>query len=145
MNEKDSSFSPSVVADGAPRAKPVVPFLTPTWGDIPATRWCIPPRPKAVVSCCRDEKVPPCLRRSGFAQAGLKLFQYPRSPSVRIDYFTPSQLWVQVIQMYPYTPLWKRGARGDFISIFLKSPFIPLCSPRKRWRSGPKGDKNTRD
>jgi len=29
--------------------------------------------------------------------------------------------------MYPYTPLWKRGARGDFISIILKSPFIPLC------------------
>jgi hypothetical protein len=26
-----------------------------------------------------------------------------------------------------YTPLWKRGARGDFISIILKSPFIPLC------------------
>ena len=40
---------------GAPRAKPAVPFLTPTWGDIPATRWRIPPRPKAVVSCCRDE------------------------------------------------------------------------------------------
>jgi hypothetical protein len=29
--------------------------------------------------------------------------------------------------MYPYTPLWKRGARGDFTSIILKSPFIPLC------------------
>jgi hypothetical protein len=53
VNENDSSFLPSVVA---------------------------------------DEKVPPCLRRSGFAQAGLKLFQYPRSPSVRIDYFTSSQL-----------------------------------------------------
>jgi hypothetical protein len=37
------------------------------------------------------------------------------------------QLWVQVKQMYPYTPLWKRGARGDFLSIILKSPFIPLC------------------
>jgi hypothetical protein len=37
------------------------------------------------------------------------------------------QLRVQVIQMYPYTPLWKRGARGDFLRIFLKSPFIPLC------------------
>ena len=37
------------------------------------------------------------------------------------------QLLVQVIQMCPYTPLWKRGARGDFISIILKSPFIPLC------------------
>jgi hypothetical protein len=24
------------------------------------------------------------------------------------------------------TPLWKRGARGDFISIILKSPFIPF-------------------
>jgi hypothetical protein len=29
--------------------------------------------------------------------------------------------------MSPYTPLWKRGARGDFLSIILKSPFIPLC------------------
>jgi len=29
--------------------------------------------------------------------------------------------------MYLYPPLWKRGARGDFISIILKSPFIPLC------------------
>jgi len=29
--------------------------------------------------------------------------------------------------MYPYIPLWKRGARGDFLSIILKSPFIPLC------------------
>jgi hypothetical protein len=36
-------------------------------------------------------------------------------------------LWLQVIQMYPYPPLWKRGARGDFLSIILKSPFIPLC------------------
>jgi hypothetical protein len=26
-----------------------------------------------------------------------------------------------------YTPLWKRGGRGDFPSIILKSPFIPLC------------------
>jgi hypothetical protein len=26
-----------------------------------------------------------------------------------------------------YTPLWQRGARGDFISIILKSPYIPLC------------------
>ena len=26
-----------------------------------------------------------------------------------------------------YTPLWKRGARGDFRGIILKSPFIPLC------------------
>ena len=44
------------------------------------------------------------------------------------------QLRVQVIQMYPYTPLWKRGARGGFLRIILKSPFIaPL----------PKGDKNT--
>jgi len=37
------------------------------------------------------------------------------------------QLRVQVMQMYPYTPLWKRGARGDFPIIILKSPFIPLC------------------
>ena len=42
------------------------------------------------------------------------------------------QLWVQVIQMSPYTPLWKRGAGGDFISIILKSPFIPLCPPGQR-------------
>jgi biotin transport system substrate-specific component len=26
------------------------------WGDIPATRWRIPPRPKAVVSRCRDNQ-----------------------------------------------------------------------------------------
>ena len=37
------------------------------------------------------------------------------------------QLWVQVMQMSPHTPLWQRGARGDFISRILKSPFIPLC------------------
>jgi len=29
--------------------------------------------------------------------------------------------------MNPYTPLWKRGARGDFPNIFIKSPLIPLC------------------
>jgi hypothetical protein len=29
--------------------------------------------------------------------------------------------------MYLYTPLWQRGARGDFLSIILKPPFIPLC------------------
>jgi len=29
--------------------------------------------------------------------------------------------------MDPNTPLWKRGGRGDFINIILKSPFIPLC------------------
>jgi hypothetical protein len=40
----------------APWAKPIVPSPTPMWGDIPATRWRIPPRPKAVVSCCRDEE-----------------------------------------------------------------------------------------
>jgi proteic killer suppression protein len=40
---------------GAPRAKPVVPCLTPMWGDIPVTRLHIPPRPEAVVSCGRDE------------------------------------------------------------------------------------------
>jgi hypothetical protein len=33
---------------------------------------------------------------------------------------------VQVMQNY-YTPLCQRGARGDFISIILKSPYIPLC------------------
>jgi len=40
----------------APQAKAVVPYPTPIWGDIPATRWRIPPRPKAVVSYCRDEE-----------------------------------------------------------------------------------------
>jgi hypothetical protein len=29
--------------------------------------------------------------------------------------------------MNSYPPLWQRGARGDFTSIILKSPFIPLC------------------
>jgi hypothetical protein len=42
--------------NGAPRAKPVVPCLTPMWGDIAVTRLHIPPRPEAVVSCGRDEK-----------------------------------------------------------------------------------------
>jgi hypothetical protein len=37
------------------------------------------------------------------------------------------QLRVQVMQTYYSAPLWKRGARGDFISIILKSPYIPLC------------------
>jgi hypothetical protein len=26
-----------------------------------------------------------------------------------------------------YAPLWKRGERGDFTNIILKSPIIPLC------------------
>lgn len=34
----------------------MVPCPTPMWGDIPATRWRIPPRPKAVVSRCRDNQ-----------------------------------------------------------------------------------------
>jgi acetyltransferase len=42
--------------NGAPRAKPVVPWSTPTRGDIPVTRWRISSRPKAVVSCCRNEE-----------------------------------------------------------------------------------------
>jgi hypothetical protein len=25
------------------------------------------------------------------------------------------------------TPLWKRGGRGDFPNIILKSPYVPLC------------------
>src|SRR4030065_2745938 len=29
--------------------------------------------------------------------------------------------------MNSYTPLWKRGGRGDFPNIILKSPYIPLC------------------
>ena len=38
------------------------------------------------------------------------------------------QLWIQVIQLFPLIPLFgKEGARGDFIRISLKSPFIPLC------------------
>jgi hypothetical protein len=41
----------------APRAEPVVPRLTPMWGDIPVTRLHIPPRPEAVVSCGRDESL----------------------------------------------------------------------------------------
>ena len=66
------------------------------------------------------------------------------------------QLRVQVIQMYPYTPLWKRGARGDFLRIILKSPFIPplpsgsasgseSLTARRETALGrrPKGDKNT--
>jgi hypothetical protein len=44
------------------------------------------------------------------------------------------QLRAQVMEDY-YTPLWRlfpargrqRGARGDFITIILKSPCIPLC------------------
>jgi hypothetical protein len=31
----------------------VAPYLTPQWGDIPAKRWRIHPRPKAVAFCCR--------------------------------------------------------------------------------------------
>jgi len=38
---------------GAPRAKPAAPYFTPQWGDIPAKRWRIHPRPKAVAFCCR--------------------------------------------------------------------------------------------
>ena len=41
--------------NGPSRAKPVVPCLTPMWGDIPVTRLHIPPRPEAVVSCGRDD------------------------------------------------------------------------------------------
>jgi hypothetical protein len=44
------------------------------------------------------------------------------------------QLLVKVLSIYFYTPLRKRGARGDFPSIFLKSPFYPPL---------PKGDKKT--
>jgi hypothetical protein len=29
--------------------------------------------------------------------------------------------------MNSYSPLWQRGVRGDFVNIFFKSPFIPLC------------------
>jgi hypothetical protein len=42
---------------GAPRAKPVAPYFTPQWGDIPAKRWRIHPRPKAVAFCCRGKKI----------------------------------------------------------------------------------------
>jgi hypothetical protein len=44
-----------VIFGGAPRAKPVAPYLTPQWGDIPAKCWRIHPRPKAVASCCRGK------------------------------------------------------------------------------------------
>jgi hypothetical protein len=47
----------SSYTSGAPRAKPVAPYFTPQWGDIPAKRWRIHPRPKAVAFCCRG-KVP---------------------------------------------------------------------------------------
>jgi len=43
------------VGNGAPRSRLAVPILTCLWGDIPAIRWCIPPRPKAVAACCRDD------------------------------------------------------------------------------------------
>ncbi len=52
---------------GAPRAEPVAPYFTPQWGDIPATRCGIPPRPKAVVYCCRDEIILPV--EQGFSLA----------------------------------------------------------------------------
>jgi len=31
------------------------------WGDIPAIRWCIPPRPKAVTSFCREDPSGPII------------------------------------------------------------------------------------
>ena len=37
------------------------------------------------------------------------------------------QLWVEIIPMNSYPPLWKIGARGDFTNIILNSLFIPLC------------------
>jgi hypothetical protein len=40
---------------GAPRAKPVAPYPTSQWGDIPAKGWRIHPRPKAVAFCCRGK------------------------------------------------------------------------------------------
>jgi hypothetical protein len=56
------------------------------------------------------------------------------------------QLWVQVIHMsLCYTPLWKRGVRGDFPNIILKSPSIPLCPPGQRplWVGDQRGIKTT--
>ncbi len=42
---------------------------------------------------------------------------------------------VQGIRVHLFPPLWKRGARGDFFNVILKSPFNPPL---------PKGDKDTR-
>jgi hypothetical protein len=47
----DCSMARIRFANGAPRSRLVVPFPTHMWGDIPAIRWRIPPRPKAVASC----------------------------------------------------------------------------------------------
>ena len=70
-------------------------------------------------SVVADEKVPPCLRRSGFAQAGLKFFQYPRSPSVRINFFTASlfqrgKLTSPPLGLWPGGPLAKGRQGGIF-------------------------------
>ena len=39
----------------SPTGKARSPHFTPQWGDIPAKGWCIHPRPKAVVFCCRGK------------------------------------------------------------------------------------------
>jgi hypothetical protein len=53
--------SPFLAESGAPRAKLVAPYFTPQWGDIPAKRWRIHPRPKAVAFCCRGKTFEVCM------------------------------------------------------------------------------------
>jgi hypothetical protein len=48
----------------------VAPYFTPQWGDIPAKRWRIHPRPKAVAFCCRGEIDPTLL-------SGWRSFPFP--------------------------------------------------------------------
>jgi len=69
----------------APQAKAVVPYPTPIWGDISATRWRIPPRPKAVVSYCRDEEEfkglqcpPPFSKAEIMTETEIKIEKYIR-------------------------------------------------------------------
>jgi polysaccharide deacetylase 2 family uncharacterized protein YibQ len=49
-----------------------------------------------------------------------------KSKRINLGNATP-QLRVHVIPMNSHTPLWKRGARGDFINIILKSPLSPFA------------------
>jgi hypothetical protein len=84
----------------SPTGKPVAPYLTPQWGDIPAKCWRIHPRPKAVASCSRGES----LQKSNFlfynrnlSQLSIKIFPFVCFPNhlkrtLKIFYTTDKNL-----------------------------------------------------
>ena len=76
--------------------------------------------PKQFVSVVRQVKVPPCLRRSGYAQAGTGLLRRPHWP-VRLSFFHP---WLNGYAENPHLSVERLHLPRKDLPVF--HPHVPM-------------------